>query len=48
MWMNVPEDWTTALVIRNVLTLMEVFCADVTMVTPETAYTVLVSSFLAY
>ena len=38
-----PEDWTTVLVILNVLTLMGVFCADVTMVIPEMACTVMVS-----
>ena len=46
MWMNVPEDWTTVLIILNVLTLMEVFCADVIMVLPEMAYTVMVSNTL--
>ena len=38
MLMSVPEDWTTVLVILNVLTLMEVFYADVTTVIPEMAY----------
>jgi hypothetical protein len=42
MWMNVPEDWTTVAVILNVLTLLEVFYADVTMDTPEMAWFVLV------
>jgi hypothetical protein len=44
--MNVPEDWTTVLVILNVSTLMGVFCADVTMVIPEMECTVMVSSTL--
>jgi hypothetical protein len=42
----VPEDWTTVLIILNVLTLMEVFCADVIMVLSEMAYTVMVSNTL--
>ena len=44
MLMNVPEDWTTVVVILNVLTLMGVFYADVTMVIPEMAYIAMVSS----
>jgi hypothetical protein len=37
MWMNVPEDWTTVAVILNVLILLGVFHADVTMVILEMA-----------
>ncbi len=37
MWMNVPEDWTTAAVIPNVTILLGVFHASVTMVIPEMA-----------
>jgi hypothetical protein len=37
MWMNVLEDWTTAAIILNVITLLGVFHADVTMVIPEMA-----------
>ena len=44
MLMNVPEDWTTVVVILNVLTLMGVFYADVTMVIPEMVYIAMVSS----
>jgi hypothetical protein len=35
--MNVPMDWTTAAIILNALTLLEVFHVDVTKVTPEMA-----------
>ena len=44
--MNVPEDWTTVVVILNVLTLMGVMYADVTRVIPEMAYIALVSCTL--
>lgn len=45
--MNVPEDWTTVLVIfRIVLTLMGVMYADVTRVIREMAYLALVSCTL--
>jgi hypothetical protein len=46
MWMNVLEDWTTAAIILNVITLLGVFHADVTMVIPEMAWLAMVSSTL--
>jgi hypothetical protein len=48
MWMNVPEDWTTVVAIRNVLTLMGVLCAYVIMVLPEMAYIVMVSTVVPW